>query len=224
MPNVPDNNRVNIGGVSFNKDHVWSSEKVIENGKEINSVFLKDATEIRFPNQPKSNEAYVDSKMAEKVEYESRSVSYTLNNRPVARRGTDWYYTDFNEKVPKGDEWLITTKRGKSETKTYEIGHDKTDFYRLNGATIIGSADSDDYTLRGCRNTTVDVSRDGKADEVSIIDDVDSKHKHSSGKNFKSGNNKVKQDDSDTTYTVNRNPKWYQSSTKANRGEGTVKE
>ena len=46
-----DNNNINIGGVRFNKDDVQKSEVIKKDGKEMNSVFLNDGTQVVYPNQ-----------------------------------------------------------------------------------------------------------------------------------------------------------------------------
>ncbi len=44
-------NSLNIGGVNFRKDDVQSSEVIVKDGQELNSVFLNDGTHIVYPNQ-----------------------------------------------------------------------------------------------------------------------------------------------------------------------------
>ena len=46
-----DNNNINIGGVRFNKNDVQKSEIIKQDGKEMNSVFLNDGTQVVYPNQ-----------------------------------------------------------------------------------------------------------------------------------------------------------------------------
>ena len=48
---MADNNNINIGGVKFNKTDVVKSEVVKKDGKELNSVFLRDGTKMVYPNQ-----------------------------------------------------------------------------------------------------------------------------------------------------------------------------
>ena len=58
---MPNNNvqNVKIGGVTFNKADVKSSEVIVKDGKKINSVFLQDGTHVEFPNQSANNKSSV---------------------------------------------------------------------------------------------------------------------------------------------------------------------
>ena len=50
-----------IGGVKFNEKDIVSSEKISQDGKEYNSVFLKDGTKIVYPEQNPDNDASVSA-------------------------------------------------------------------------------------------------------------------------------------------------------------------
>ena len=58
---MPNNNvqKVKIGGVTFNKADVKSSEVIVKDGKKINSVFLQDGTHVEFPTQSADNKSSV---------------------------------------------------------------------------------------------------------------------------------------------------------------------
>jgi len=58
---MPNNNvqTVKIGGVTFNKSDVKSSEVVEKDGKKMNSVFLQDGTHVEFPTQSTYNESSI---------------------------------------------------------------------------------------------------------------------------------------------------------------------
>ena len=47
---MTDSNNINIGGVRFNKQDVAKVETIKQNGKVMNSVFLRDGTHMVFPN------------------------------------------------------------------------------------------------------------------------------------------------------------------------------
>ena len=55
-----DNNSINIGGVRFNKNDVQKSEVIKQDGKEMNSVFLNDGTQVVYPNQKAENELLIN--------------------------------------------------------------------------------------------------------------------------------------------------------------------
>ncbi len=54
-----NNNIINIGGVRFDKKDVKSSEKIEQDGKVLNSVFLRDGTHMKYENQASKNESIV---------------------------------------------------------------------------------------------------------------------------------------------------------------------
>lgn len=57
---MTDSNSVNIGGVRFNKNDVVKSEVIKQEGEvPKNSVFLRDGTQIVFPNQSAKNESLI---------------------------------------------------------------------------------------------------------------------------------------------------------------------
>ena len=57
---MADSNSINIGGVKFNKADIKSAGTVEREGKTLNSVFLKDGTQVVFPNQSEKNESSVE--------------------------------------------------------------------------------------------------------------------------------------------------------------------
>lgn len=212
---MADNN-INIGGVKFNKSDVAKSEVVKnDDGKVSYSVFLRDGTKMVYPKQADKNESVVS--MFDKT-YKS-PYGYSVAD--------DKFKMDYGI-----DPTMINPE--------YKTGEVKIDFYRLNGAEITGTNNKDNYTLRGCRNSKVDVSQnDGKGDFVRIKNDgnnhgrrlfsdkkVKGKYQHSKdGKLFLSGKNEVKQNEHDKTFTLNKNR---QSTSDPNfdihSGKRTVKE
>ena len=53
-------NNISIGGVKFNKHDVKKSEQIEQDGKILNSVFLKDGTQIVFPEQKAEDKVSVE--------------------------------------------------------------------------------------------------------------------------------------------------------------------
>ena len=53
-------NNISIGGVKFNKHDVQKSEQIEKDGKVLNSVFLKDGTQIVFPEQKAEDKVSVE--------------------------------------------------------------------------------------------------------------------------------------------------------------------
>lgn len=205
MPNANNNvGKINIGGVTFNKKDVESSEKINKNGKQLNSVWLKGGTNIEYPNQAEKNEAIVDTNLSKQgriygVTLTDRKEVYTYGEK--MGRSTVWYYTDGGV-VPYEKSHSVL----KTSDETYE--EIKADFYRMNGAKITGTAAKDEYKLFGCRNTVVDMSQDdGERDTVKIYPDDGTnapldyrgKHPHSSGENKASDHNVVYQNNGDLT-------------------------
>ncbi|MBR2526547.1 hypothetical protein IKE67_08805 [bacterium] len=135
-----DNNTIIIGGVTFNKNNVKSSEVVVKDGQEINSVFLQDGTHIEFPTQSAENRASVSQSDTSSVEPDLRYGVNPLNGEVEPHI---WF-----EDVP-------------------DASRKQTLFEGFDGAVITGTDRQDSYTLRGCRNTEVDLSQDdGQADTV----------------------------------------------------------
>lgn len=208
--------QINIGGVQFNKNDVAKSEVVKQkDGKVSYSVFLRDGTKMVYPAQANKNEAIVS--MYDKTE--KSPMGYSV--------------MDGEFKMDYGtDPTMINPER-----KTGDV---EIDFYRINGAEITGTNKKDDYTLRGCRNSKVDISQDDKKiDSVHIMNDTN-KHgeklftgekvplsnQHSKdGKVFLSGNNEVKQNTKDETLLQNKNRKSiFDEKFFVKEGKGTVKE
>lgn len=208
--------KVNIGGVQFNKNDVAKSEVVKQkDGKISYSVFLRDGTKMVYPAQAGKNEAIVS--MNDKTE--KSPMGYSV--------------MDGEFKMDYGtDPTMINPER-----KTGDV---EIDFYRISGAEITGTNKKDDYTLRGCRNSKVDISQnDGKFDSVHILNDTN-KHgeklftgekvplsnQHSQdGKVFLSGNNEVKQNAEDETLVPNKNRESiWDPKLLVKKGKGTVKE
>lgn len=217
---MTDSNNINIGGVRFNKQDVAKVETIKQDGKVMNSVFLRDGTHMVFPNQASNNESVVS--MHDKLKKEKSPFGYSIAN--------DEFGIDYGI-----DPTMINI--GGKYVKT---GNVDIDFYRLKGAKITGTNKQDDYTLHGCRDTKVDVSQNDNArDVVSIKDDknehyrglfgtrepVPFENQHSKdGKVFVSGHNEVKQNKEDASYTKKENPSFWNGRTEVHRGKGTVKE
>ncbi|MBR1680433.1 hypothetical protein IJ707_01435 [bacterium] len=148
---MPNNNvqTIKIGGVTFNKADVKSSEVIVKDGKKINSVFLQDGTHVEFPTQSADNQSSVYQKNHVQREV---GVSY----------GPHLDYGPFSGNTGE-------FKMGPHITTKSKVTQDKvTDFNRITDATITGTENADRYNLYGCTNTTVDVSQnDGKHDTVS---------------------------------------------------------
>ena len=154
---MTDNNSISIGGVKFNKNDVAKSEVIKKDGKELNSVFLRDGTKMVYPNQSEKNESIVS--MTDKTRTEKSPFGYSVTEGEFV---VDYGY----------DPTVINIS--KKEVKTGDVS---VDFYRVNGAEITGTKKEDDYTLYGCRNTKVDVSqKDGKVDVVDIRNDDRNEH------------------------------------------------
>ncbi len=139
---MPNNNvqTVKIGGVTFNKADVKSSEVILKDGKKINSVFLQDGTHVEFPTQSADNKS-----------------SVSQNNSTYSEPAYEFGYNMRSGKFEP--HWTV---------KEYEDPSKKiTNFHRMSGATITGTENEDTYNLYGCSNSKVDVSQnDGKADTV----------------------------------------------------------
>lgn len=217
---MPENNDINIGGVRFNKLDVAKSETIKQDGKVMNSVFLRDGTHMVFPNQAAKNESVVS--MHDKVRTEKSPFGYSMS--------TGEFGIDYGT-----DPTMINMNKREVLTGDVDI-----DFYRLKDAQITGTNKEDDYTLRGCRNTKVDISQnDENVDVVNIKDDTNEhyrgffgnrepvpfKNQHSKdGKVFVSGNNEVKQNKEDITYIKKENPSFRNGRYNEHKGKGTVKE
>ena len=187
-----------IGGVTFNKNDVKSSQVVKKDGQELNSVFLKDGTHLEFPTQSKENEAIVHQ------QFGTKKVTRATGNKHVPVR--------------------VDTV----EDRSYR----ETTIERMSDTKITGTANKDVYTLKGCKDSKVDVSHnDRKLDEVTIVDSraksifghvVDG---HSSGKTYTSSGNEISLNKDDKATVKNNNREhWYEGEVKTKKGPGTVKE
>lgn len=200
---MPDNNTIKIGGVTFNKADVKSSEVVVKDGKKMNSVFLQDGTHVEFPTQSADNKSsiYQNNHVQKEV-----GVSY----------GPHLDYGPFSGHT--GD-----LKVGPHVTTKSKVTQDKvTDFNRITDATITGTENADRYNLYGCTNTTVDISQnDGKPDRVS----EHSSHTGSffGGTDWEHGNNTYKLGDSDVADVAGDESSLFPGKHKHFKGEGTFK-
>ena len=90
---MPNNNvqTVKIGGVTFNKADVKSSEVIVKDGKKINSVFLQDGTHVEFPTQSENNQSSVSQS---NHTYTQPAYKYGYN----ARNGKIEYHLTYEEK------------------------------------------------------------------------------------------------------------------------------
>ena len=150
---MANNNSINIGGVSFTKTDVVKSEQIKRDGETLNSVFLKDGTQITFPDQDAKNES----------------------------------------KVTQQEE-VLTVHNGPQNYSYVETGNYFTGVERLSGGSIVGTDKKDNYTLKGCDNTTVDVSQnDHLVDNVKVEDNKFDK------KSYASFNNSVTQNAEDVS-------------------------
>ena len=218
---MSENQSINIGGVRFNKQDVQKSEVIKQDGKVMNSVFLRDGTHMVYPTQADKNESVVE--MHDKTKTQKSPFGYSV--------ATGEFGIDYGT-----DPTMINLNKKEVLTGNVDI-----DFYRLSGAQITGTSKEDDYTLKGCRNTKVDVSQnDGARDVVFIEDDDKNEHyrgffgnrepvpygnQHSvDGKVFVSGNNQVKQGEDDATYIKKDNPSFWNGKYNEHKGKGTAKE
>ena len=135
-----DNNTTIIGGITFKTSDIKSSQVIVRDGQEINSVFLQDGTRIEFPTQSTENRASV-------------SQSGTSHVEPDLRYGVNPVNGEVEPHI-----WFESVN---DETRRQIL------FSGINGAVITGTDKQDNYTLRGCSNTRVDLSQDdGQADTV----------------------------------------------------------
>lgn len=215
---MPNNDNISIGGVRFNKQDVQKSETIKQDGKVMNSVFLRDGTKVVYPNQAGNNESMVV--MSDKTKKERSGVGIDMSSGNVT--------------INYGQPGVMGL--GDKEVKTGEVD---INFYRMNGAEITGTEKHDDYTLSGCQNTNVDVSqKDGSRDIVFVKDDnnkyletisgkkVKQEYQHSKeGKVFVSGNNQVSQNKEDSTF-LKKDGKvgFLESRYNEHKGKGTIKE
>lgn len=160
---------IKIGGVTFDKVDVKSSETILKDGKKINSVFLQDGTHIEFPNQAAKNQSSISQE-----NYKTSDFSYGFG---------------YNMRSGEFEPHLSTTTKEDPSRKV-------TNFNRMSGAKITGTEKEDSYFLSRCCDTTVDLSQnDGKSDYV--MDKGSRTGSLSEGTRWKHENNTFKLGDSD---------------------------
>lgn len=108
-----DNNSINIGGVRFNKNDVQKSEVIKQDGKEMNSVFLNDGTQVVYPNQKAENDASIMQKNGTKMEWVPNNKSNNAAYKSVAKEDSSYKETTFN----KLENAQITGTKGKDDYK-----------------------------------------------------------------------------------------------------------
>ena len=108
-----DNNNINIGGVRFNKNDVQKSEVIKQDGKEMNSVFLNDGTQVVYPNQKTENDASIMQKNGTKFEWVPNNKSNNAAYKSVAKEDSSYKETTFN----KLENAQITGPAGKDDYK-----------------------------------------------------------------------------------------------------------
>lgn len=108
-----DNNNINIGGVRFNKNDVQKSEVIKQDGKEMNSVFLNDGTQVVYPNQKAENDASIMQKNGTKFEWVPNNKSNNAAYKSVAKEDSSYKETTFN----KLENAQITGTAGKDDYK-----------------------------------------------------------------------------------------------------------
>ncbi len=108
-----DNNSINIGGVRFNKNDVQKSEVIKQDGKEMNSVFLNDGTQVVYPDQKAENDASIMQKNGTKMEWVPNNKSNNAAYKSVAKEDSSYKETTFN----KLENAQITGTKGKDDYK-----------------------------------------------------------------------------------------------------------
>ena len=108
-----DNNNINIGGVRFNKNDVQKSEVIKQDGKEMNSVFLNDGTQVVYPNQKAENDASIMQKNGTNFEWVPNDRSNNAAYKSVAKEDSSYKETTFN----KLENAQITGTKGKDDYK-----------------------------------------------------------------------------------------------------------
>lgn len=108
-----DNNSINIGGVRFNKNDVQKSEVIKQDGKEMNSVFLNDGTQVVYPDQKAENDASIMQKNGTKMEWVPNNKSNNAAYKSVAKEDSSYKETTFN----KLENARITGTKGKDDYK-----------------------------------------------------------------------------------------------------------
>lgn len=108
-----DNNNINIGGVNFNKNDVQKSEVIKQDGKEMNSVFLNDGTQVVYPNQKAENNASIMQGFGKKSEWVPNDRPNNAAYKSVTVEDQSYKETTFN----KLENAQITGTQGKDDYK-----------------------------------------------------------------------------------------------------------
>ena len=108
-----DNNSINIGGVRFNKNDVQKSEVIKQDGKEMNSVFLNDGTQVVYPNQKAENDASIMQTFGKKSEWVPNDRPNNAAYKSVTVEDQSYKETTFN----KLENAQITGTKGKDDYK-----------------------------------------------------------------------------------------------------------
>lgn len=124
-----DNNNINIGGVRFNKNDVQKSEVIKQDGKEMNSVFLNDGTQVVYPNQKAENDASIMQKNGTKFEWVPNNKSNNAAYKSVAKEDSSYKETTFN----KLENAQITGTKGKDDYKLNDCKDTKVDISQDDG-------------------------------------------------------------------------------------------
>ena len=124
-----DNNSINIGGVRFNKNDVQKSEVIKQDGKEMNSVFLNDGTQVVYPNQKAENDASIMQKNGTKFEWVPNNKSNNAAYKSVAKEDSSYKETTFN----KLENAQITGTKGKDDYKLNDCKDTKVDISQDDG-------------------------------------------------------------------------------------------
>ena len=124
-----DNNNINIGGVRFNKNDVQKSEVIKQDGKEMNSVFLNDGTQVVYPNQKAENDASIMQKNGTKFEWVPNNKSNNAAYKSVAKEDSSYKETTFN----KLENSQITGTKGKDDYKLNDCKDTKVDISQDDG-------------------------------------------------------------------------------------------
>lgn len=197
---MADSNSINIGGVKFNKADIKSAGTVEREGKTLNSVFLKDGTQVVFPNQSEKNESSVEQ-------------HNHVTSKPVQKYGM---HMSVDGEMEMG--WYMGTERTEHPDKKV------TTFNRMAKAEITGTENEDRYYLEGCKDSKVDVSQeDGYNDYVNVSDNTRIKSLFST-ETYESSGNEVKLNYGDEAITKNDEKGWFKPDYKKQTGPGTVKE
>lgn len=109
-----DNNNINIGGVNFNKNDVQKSEIIKQqDGKEMNSVFLNDGTQVVYPNQKAENNASIMQSFGKKSQWVPNDKPNNAAYKSVTVEDKSYKETTFS----KLENAQITGTQGKDDYK-----------------------------------------------------------------------------------------------------------